>query len=334
MMMLADYLKQHSPVKPYCSDGLDYGLRIRSRDAALKMLYLQLNPLSFCHALVFDVDREGAAYAAQDAGLPEPSVVIITPHNRYAHLWYLLYAPVATGNAAHQKPLDYLAAIQRTMGRILGADMSYSGLITKNPLRTDAWLSLYSLSAPVRLYTMQQMHEDIGLLDPKRKKPDEVFGFGRNCMLFDKLRKWAYTAIRRHRGSLRRDSRVLWDAECLDKAVSLNAEFLNPLSFAEVRSIAKSTAKFCWRHDPEAESAFLARQSYKGKESGKVRQAQNEDKRVSARLMRIQGLTHQQIADELGVTDRTIRNWLSDNLKSGNEPKSDISPLGDALDGF
>lgn len=308
MMTVADYLEEHSPTKPYCTNDPSYGLRIRSREAALKMLYLQLNPLSFCHALVFDIDRAGAAYAAQDANLPDPSVVIITPNNRHAHLWYLLYAPVATGSAAHQKPLDYLAAIQRTYTRVLGADAAYSGLITKNPL-SDAWLSLYSLNAPVRLYTMQQMHEDIGLLDPKSKKPDQVSGFGRNCMLFDKLRKWGYVAIRRHRGALRRDSRVLWDAECLDRAVSLNAEFLNPLSFAEVRNIAKSTAKFCWKHDPEQEAAFQQRQSHKGKQSGIARQP-SEDKVTSAKLMHVAGMSTRQIGDELGVSHMTVSRWL------------------------
>jgi hypothetical protein len=272
------------------------------------MRYFQLNPLSFCHALVFDIDRAGAAYAAQDANLPDPSAVIITPHNRHAHIWYLLDLPVATGNAAHQKPLDYLAAIQRTYTRVLGADAAYSGVITKNPL-SDAWLSLYSLNAPVRLYTLQQLHEDIGLLDPKHKKPDEALGFGRNCMLFDRLRKWGYVAIRRHRGGLRRDSRVLWDAECLDKAASLNAEFLNPLSFAEVRSIAKSTAKFCWKHDAQHEAAFQQRQSFKGKQSGIARQP-SEDKVTSARLMHASGMSTRQIGDELGVNQSTVVRWL------------------------
>jgi hypothetical protein len=156
---------------------------------------------------------------------------------------------------------------------------------------------------------MQQMHEDIGLLDPKSKKPNEVSGLGRNSMLFDKLRKWAYTAIRRHRGSLRRDSRVVWDAECLDKAISLNAEFLRPLSLAEVRNIAKSTAKFCWKHDPEQEAAFQQRQSYKGKQSGIARQP-SEDKVTSAQLMHAAGMSTRQIGDELGVSHMTVARWL------------------------
>ena len=316
-MSMVSYLKQNSPTKPYCTDDLLYGVRIFAREIALTKAYVQLNRPMSCHAMVFDIDRAGAAYAAQDAGLPDPSAVIITPKNRHAHVWYLLDAPVATGNAARQRPLDYLAALERTMGRFLGADMAYSGLITKNPL-SNAWLSLYSLDAPVRCYTMQQLHEDIGVLDPKPKKTDDVSGFGRNCMLFDKLRKWGYVAIRRHRGDLRRDSHVLWNAECLDKAVSINAEFLNPLSFAEVRGIAKSTAKFCWKHDPKyaaIRDGWLApeKQAKRGKmggvQSGIARQP-CEDKVTSARLMHASGMSTRQIGDELGVNQSTIVRWL------------------------
>jgi hypothetical protein len=333
MMMLADYLEQHSPVKPYCSDDLEYGLRIRGREIALKKRYLQLNQPTSCDWLIFDCDYAGAAYAAQDAGLPDPTAAVMTRQNRHGHILYALDAPVFTCNAARIKPLRYLSAIQRAYVRDLKADVGYCGLVTKNPLHPD-WLHLYGQNSPLRTYTLEQLAECVDLNAHHQNADDKPTGFGRNVTLFDCIRKWAYVAVRRHRGGLRRDNFVNWQAECFAKAVQLNAEFYNPLSLSEIRSIAKSTAKWCWKKDPEAESAFLARQSHKGKESGKVRQAQNEDKRVSARLMRIQGLTHQQIADELGVTDRTIRNWLSDNLKSGNEPKSDISPLGDALDGF
>jgi hypothetical protein len=322
MLMLADYLKQHSPHKPYCTDDLLYGVHIRGRDIALKKRYLQLNSPLYCNWLIFDCDYAGAAFAAQDAGLPDPTTVVITPKNRHAHILYALDTPVFTCDAARLKPVRYVAAIEQAYLRILKADVGYCGLVTKNPLHPD-WLHLYGGNAPVRTYTLEQLAECVDLTK-HAKQNDQPIGFGRNCMLFDKLRKWAYTAIRRHRGGLRRDSRVVWDAECLDKAVSLNTEFLNPLSFAEVRSIAKSTAKFCWKHDPEQQTAFQQRQSCKGKaggiQSGKVRKAQNEDKRVSARLMRIQGMTYQQIADELSVGLRTVKYWLiDDDPKKCNE---------------
>ena len=58
-----------------------------------------------------------------------------------------------------------------------------------------------------------------------------------------------------------------------------------------------------------------ARQSAKGQKGGKAsgiaRMAANEDKRSTARLMAARGMTQKSIANELGVSDRTIRNWLN-----------------------
>lgn len=308
MMTLADYLDEHSPTKPYCADDLLYGLRIRGRDVALKKRYVQLNRPTSCDWLIFDCDYAGAAYAAQDAGLPDPTAVVITPKNRHAHILYALDAPVFTCDAARLKPVRYVAAIERAYLHTLKADVGYCGLVTKNPLHPH-WLHLYGKNAPVRTYTLEQLAECVDLKQWQSKSDDKPTGFGRNCVLFDKLRKWGYVAIRRHRGALRRDSRVVWDAECLDKVASFNAEFLNPLSFAEVRSIAKSTAKFCWKNDPEQEAAFHQRQSEKGKQSGIARQP-CEDKVTSAKLMQASGMSTRQIGDELGVNQSTIVRWL------------------------
>ena len=54
MITLADYLDERSPTKPYCTDDLLYGLRIRGRDVALKKRYLQLNSPLYCNWLIFD----------------------------------------------------------------------------------------------------------------------------------------------------------------------------------------------------------------------------------------------------------------------------------------
>ena len=56
MITLADYLDERSPTKPYCTDDLLYGLRIRGRDVALKKRYLQLNSPLYCNWLIFDCD--------------------------------------------------------------------------------------------------------------------------------------------------------------------------------------------------------------------------------------------------------------------------------------
>ena len=64
----------------------------------------------------------------------------------------------------------------------------------------------------------------------------------------------------------------------------------------------------------EALAAFKARQSAKGQKGGKIgmlnRWGDNEDKKASARIMAAKGMTQRAIADELGVSQKTVSNWL------------------------
>lgn len=66
----------------------------------------------------------------------------------------------------------------------------------------------------------------------------------------------------------------------------------------------------------EAARRHAEREVQRRQEAGAVTRAEylsaSEDKRVSARLMRAKGMTQTAIAKELGVTDRTVRNWLKD----------------------
>jgi hypothetical protein len=66
----------------------------------------------------------------------------------------------------------------------------------------------------------------------------------------------------------------------------------------------------------EAARRHAEREAQRRQEAGAVTRAEylsaSEDKRVSARLMRAKGMTQTAIAKELGVTDRTVRNWLKD----------------------
>ncbi len=162
------------------------------------------------------------------------------------------------------------------------------------------------------IYDLEDLAEYIDLRKYQtKKKPDEV-GLGRNVSLFDKLRKWAYVAVRKYRGSER--NFVLWSAETYGKALEYNGDFVQPLLERECYHIAKSVAKWTWRKDAEALAAFKARQSAKGQKGGKIgmlnRWGDNEDKKASARIMAAKGMTQRAIADELGVSQKTVSNWL------------------------
>ena len=130
----ATTLQKSLPPKPYCSDELKTGLRIRPRATALTKRYLQLNPPHQRVFLTFDLDYRTWAYVAEDVSLPQPIWCVVNPKNGHAHLIYALaYPPVYTTSTSHLKPLQWLAVIEAAMRRKLGADPMFSGLISKNP---------------------------------------------------------------------------------------------------------------------------------------------------------------------------------------------------------
>ena len=137
----ADFYK-NLPHKPYCTDELGYTF-INPKLIAIQKRYLQHNPPCMVVYLVFDIDRSDAVMAWFDAGLPLPTWTAQNPTNGHAHIGYELKAPVPTTRAAKQKIVEYLAKIEAGMARKLGADVGYSGLLTKNPChihwRTTIW---------------------------------------------------------------------------------------------------------------------------------------------------------------------------------------------------
>jgi len=236
-----------------------------------------------------------------------------TPPQQPHHFTILASVLVDSPNL-RQGPLRYLCAVEAAFRARLEADQGYSGLLTKNPLH-ERWRVL---RGPRIDYTLQELAacfdaEDLSFYVAKSKKPEEV-GLGRNVTLFDWLRHWAYAAIRRYRTM--RNQFPQWQAECYENALGRNGDFARPLDGRECYHIAKSVAKWTWRKDAEAQAKFLARQVEKGRKggvaSGKARLAASEDLRASARLMRAQGQSYQQIADVLGVSRRSVIYWCNE----------------------
>lgn len=129
--------------------------------------------------------------------------------------------------------------------------------------------------------------------------------------MFDWLRFWAYNGIRAYRGC--RTGFVYWQAECYDKALQRNGDFIYPLNSREVWHIANSVARFCWREDAKHAQAFSNRQAYRGQQggiaSGKARQP-TPDAVAKARLMRATGKSLRDIGKEIGINHQTVANWL------------------------
>ena len=306
---LSQTLTTYTPNRPYCTHDLTDGLRIRGREQALKLPYLQVNPPHLRFWMTHDIDREGAAFAWHDADLPSPSWVAITPENRHAHLAWGLSAPVLIGDTARAAPIRYLCAIEAAFRVRLQADTAYNGLITKNPLH-DRWLLLHSPDLPVKLYELSELADyvDLQMFIPKVGAKVEEIGLGRNVTVFDWLRFWAYNSVRAYRGC--RTGFVYWQTECYDKALQRNGDFIYPLNSREVWHIANSVARFCWREDAKHALAFSKRQAFRGQKGGIAKGKAYEDKATRAHLMAATGKTNQEIAASLGVHRNTISNWL------------------------
>lgn len=292
------------PHRPYCSDDLADGLRIRPLATAKKHRYLQINPPSQAHYLIFDVDRPMAAYAWEDNNLAPPNFATVNPKNGHAHLVYKLSAPVTTNANGTLKPLRYLAAIERAYSLELGADAGYSGLITRNPYKHP------TLCLHTDAYGLDELADwlkgDLGLYPDKKEL---VSGLGRNVTLFDTVRAWAYQAIRLYRTQGRAKLYDVWFMEIYEYAITVNAQYPAPLQLSEVRATTRSIAKYCWKQDGEAEQRFIERQAARGKAGGIAKGRVNAEKRLQALELRNQGMSYTKVAEALSVSRRSIINW-------------------------
>jgi len=266
-----DLFTSRMPGKPYASDDLACGLHITTKGAALRRRYIQPNPPTARAFMILDVDRAGAAYAWDDAGLPQPTWAASNPANGHAHLGYALHTPVCTTDAARLKPLRYLARIENGFRVATSADRAYTGLITKNPFHDD-WRVLWGRDAPWELDELRDYLPD-DLPQPAHRTADEL-GLGRNVGLFDRLRRWAYRARRVHN-----DTSGQWTARTHERAEMLNTEFADPLPLNEVRAIAKSVAKWTWLSlDAAGYAAWQAK--------GRAKQFNNTEQLILAEMMR------------------------------------------------
>lgn len=303
---------QRWPRKPYCSDDLEAGLRIRSLTSALKKPYIQANPPNLRVWSIYDVDRPGAAIAWEDNGLPPPSWASANKMNGHAHLVWGLTAPVLVDiEDARKGPLRYLVAVEACFRAALQADQGFAGLITKNPSH-PLWRTL---RGPRMSYELGELAEYVDLTkhQPKGWAKVEEIGLGRNCTAFEWLRQWAYRNVRRFKAEVR--NYVLWQAECYEKALGRNGDFPVPLDAREVHHIAKSVAKWTWNRFDLAESdrRFSEKQAHRGRIGGIAKGVAYEDKRTSAALLKAHGLSYSEIAEELDVARRTVIRWLNDS---------------------
>lgn len=243
------------------------GMHARAWAGALHLRSVELNPPAQVHWLMFDCDHERQELW-REAGLPEPSFITINPVNQHHHVVYRLKASVCRSERGRSRPRAFLRAVREGLRIALNGDVSYNGLLTKNPLH-PAWLTIRRTEMPS--YSLAELAAPLNLrrtattMAARRQAPwqmnlAEVGVGGRNRALFDTVRRWA-----------RQNPDAL--AGLRDYAEQCNALFPQPLDSNEVRDVAGSIERYMAdrRLSAGASEAFSARQAARGKLGGRPR---------------------------------------------------------------
>ena len=295
------------PRKPYCTDDLTHGLMIRPLAIAIQKRYIQPNPPGRVSYLAFDIDRPDAGSAWMDSNAPRPNFIVKNAENGHAHYLYALEHPVCTTSAARLKPLQYLAAIERAIALELGADAGYSGLIIKNPSHGH-WQTII---VETGFYSMASLASHLDLTaSPANDERRTVTGLGRNCILFDNLRHWAYKAVADY---WKPNGQVAWTNAVRERAHAYNA-FDEPLQSKEVDQVAKSVGNWVWKHfSPTARRELIERThtpELQAKRAAKKGQARRDSMMDRVMLMTLAAYSTREIAAELDIPQKTVARWI------------------------
>lgn len=250
MSAALDRFVEALPAKPYATDDFNTGLYVVNKSMAVKAVYVQLHGKRRAY-LPFDIDREGAAFAWEEAGLPSPTITVINTKNAHAHLLYELEAPVAFTDSygrgqARDRPMAYYKAVLSAYREKLLADPAYVGVIVKNPLH-DQW----RVATNDRAYSLGELADYVDL---KRRRPFEAaMGVGleklpqvipqgfRNDLLFSTVRKLAYARLRQSETQEELHNVVV------NLCAIVNQRCAPPLGHREVMRIARSISGWCWQ---------------------------------------------------------------------------------------
>lgn len=300
-----EVFRNRLPRHAFATDDLTQGLRLFDTAEAIRRAILQFNAKHSIGWLAFDVDRNTAAYDWDDLHCPAPNIVVVNKMNGHAHLLYGLEKPVHNYTEAKPKPQRYIAAVDVALCEKLKADPGYSRLLCKNPLH-EKWIVLTPRFA---LYDLAELGDWLDLSkyqDRRRRLP--MTGLGRNCTLFEVLRLYAYKARRQPWLS----DGIYYEA-VLAKAHEINAGFNPPLPHSEVRSTAKSVARWTWRRmSAEGFRKLQAKRSQIAAIKRTDRALERRAKILEA-VQQCPGLTQEDIAALCGVS-----RWTVMRAKPGN----------------
>lgn len=312
------FVKPHPPIfpgifprKPYCSHYPKHGTEILPLTVALKKRYIQVNDL-FQKAILIDIDHGDAASRWIDSGISPPTWIATDKISGKGHLAWVLKDPVCKTQAGRDHPIRYLALVEYNITRVMGGDPLYLGLLTKNPFHTD-WRVFWPGRSD---YSLTDLAQGIDLLEPPRSRKET--GVGRNCSLFENVRRWAYQAVAGY------GAKKEWE-EAVEAAARGMNTFSTPLPLGEVAGIARSVARWTWANlrPGEAKEKFVKKthaameQSMRGQRSG-VRRREKAEKRKNEFLdaLRDPDVKIKDAAQKFGISPRTASKYIREQFHS------------------
>ena len=295
------------PDRPYCTDDFAYGLKVLPRSMAKHRRYIQPQPPWLRLWLVFDYDHDCAWCAADEAGLPAPTITVVNRQNGHGHLLYGIDTPVRMENwGGRRAPARYLADVERAMTAQLGADPSYSGFTCKNPLHRR-WVTLYH-DHP---YSLGELRGWLGDRD-EHHLPERVIGLGRNVETFDWLRRWGYRNVLGHKAA--GGTPETWREACISEAIRFTQEHHHPpLHRSESGWTGRSVSGWTWERFTLPQFAEI--QAARGRASGKARREAVAERNRHIHELLAAGYSKALIARVVGVSRRTVYNALSESVQ-------------------
>ena len=300
-------LYQDLPTTLRCSphkNNTDF--RRKTPKQATQNAYVGYNTPKVTTFIVIDLDYDGSVFAYHDAGIPRPQFVLKNPKNGHCQYLYRLKDPVSFFRNSHQAPIDLLNAIEYALNEVLGGDKAFTGYLAKNALNS-AHEVYYTGAEP---YTLHQLAEYLDLPTHKPKQADNDEFYGRNDAIFNAVRLLAYKI------AYQCTYTQIYE-QCLQWCEQFNAQYSPNLPYNELKTISKSIAGYCTSERFKRQyGALQAQRGAKGgkvsdsSKGGKARSAKYSEKRQKAMQLSKQGINKSEIARKLGVTRRTVINWL------------------------
>lgn len=300
--------KNELPRKPYCTDNLLYGLKIRPAETAIKHRYLQYNKPTDLRWFVYDVDRPTAHYDWDDVHAPAPNFTVMNQENGHCHLFYGLEVPVYTQTTAKKNPIRFASSIDVAMIEKLQADENYAELICKNPFN-DFWDTKVWRNASYDLAELAD-YLDLEKFKDQRKRLPPI-GLGRNCDLFDDTRFFAYREIRKPREDVLFPEMYSLSA-FVDMCICYSRRhnlFSKPLPDKECITIGKSVGKWVYSH--MSPKGFEEWAENRRKKSVITRQEISDEKKAQALELFKQGYKKGDIAEMLNVSKRMLMYYFN-----------------------